>query len=310
MKVTFTIGISASGKSQWANRQYDADPLNTRIVCRDWLRHTFLDEKYGKDHAVYNIHKTPTNIWKVWKFGKDEKIITEWWWAEFESAVKSNTQHIIIADTNLNRGRLDGMKQRMRDEFGIVEFEEIVFDVAYEEAVKRDNARPDGVGAEVIHAQWLQFQELKNFGEKYVPVPGSRKAILVDVDGTLAHQGERGIFEWDKVGVDTLDPVVYHIVRGYYQQDYEIIIMSGRDSVCRQETVDWLVGNKVPYTELFMRAENDMRKDSIVKNELFWKHIAHKYDIEACFDDRNQVVHLWQALGLRVIHCGNPWLSF
>jgi hypothetical protein len=48
-----------------------------------------------------------------------------------------------------------------------------------------------------------------------------------------------------------------------------------------------------------MRAENDGRKDSIVKKELFEQHIVGKYYIDLVIDDRNQVVEMWRKdLGL------------
>jgi predicted kinase len=310
-KVIITIGISASGKSYFANQEYEKDPLGVRIICRDWLRHQLLDERLGKDHSVYNMHKTPTNIWKVWKFnGKDEKIITDWWWSEFESAVKGNYKKIICADTNLNRNRLDHMKQRMRDEYGVTDIEEMMFDISLEEAIKRDNARPDGVGMEVIVKQWHQFQDMKNFGEKYVPVSDSRKALLCDIDGTAAIMKNRGPFEWNKVHQDERNDLVYHIVRGFYQQGYEIVYISGRDGCCYDITYKWLEDNNFPITELIMRTPNDSRKDSTVKNELFWSKIARKYDVIGVIDDRPQVIHMWMSIGIKPIIVGNPWSSF
>lgn len=43
-----------------------------------------------------------------------------------------------------------------------------------------------------------------------------------------------------------------------------------------------------------MRPKGDMRKDSIIKKELFEAHIKDKYYIEAVFDDRNQIVDTWR----------------
>jgi len=43
-----------------------------------------------------------------------------------------------------------------------------------------------------------------------------------------------------------------------------------------------------------MRKEDDMRKDAIIKRELFDNFIEGKYQIEFVLDDRNQVVDLWR----------------
>lgn len=44
----------------------------------------------------------------------------------------------------------------------------------------------------------------------------------------------------------------------------------------------------------------DMRKDSIVKRELFDAHIRDVYDVHYVLDDRQQVVDMWRGLGLAV----------
>jgi hypothetical protein len=86
--------------------------------------------------------------------------------------------------------------------------------------------------------------------------------------------------------------------------------MSGRDSVCRVQTEQWLMDNDAPYDVLYMRGEKDMRKDAIIKSELFFKYVAPYYDVRLVVDDRNQVVHTWMSIGVKVAHVGNPWESF
>jgi len=60
------------------------------------------------------------------------------------------------------------------------------------------------------------------------------------------------------------------------------------------ETAEW---NVIPY-ELFMRPEGDMRKDSIVKTEIFDQRIRDKYNVVFAVDDRNAVVDNWREMGL------------
>ena len=64
------------------------------------------------------------------------------------------------------------------------------------------------------------------------------------------------------------------------------------------------------YYELHMRAEGDMRKDSIVERELFDAHIKDKYDVVAVFDDRPQMIRLWNLMGLKTFACADPYLEF
>lgn len=294
-KAFITVGISASGKTFWAKQQ-----KGFTIICRDDCRRSILENRLNR--KLEN-----GELWGKWKF-KDEHLVNEMVDRSFEQICVNAGWNVIFADTNLNVGRRDALKKKLEDHG--YEVEVIVFDISYEDAVKRDNARPDGVGQSVIMKQWLQYQEMRNFGEKYHPTPGSRKAIMVDLDGTLCLMKDRGPFEWSKVGQDDLNSVVYHIVRGFYQQGYEIVIMSGRDSVCRKETEDWLVKHNVPYTELHMRKENDMRKDNVVKNELFWANVAQRFDVECVVDDRPQVLREWIKIGLKTVAIGNPFIEF
>jgi hypothetical protein len=47
-----------------------------------------------------------------------------------------------------------------------------------------------------------------------------------------------------------------------------------------------------------MRKEGDVRKDAIVKGEIYEKNINGKYNVLFVLDDRNQMVEMWRGLGL------------
>lgn len=124
------------------------------------------------------------------------------------------------------------------------------------------------------------------------------KAIIVDIDGTLALKGDRSPFDWMRVGEDKVNEPIKWLVRSF-KPTVAIIVFSGRDSVCRDITEKWLGENGIPYKDLFMRPEGDMRKDSIVKKELYDKYVKGNYEVAFVLDDRNQVVDMWRnELGL------------
>ena len=145
------------------------------------------------------------------------------------------------------------------------------------------------------------------------------KAIIVDVDGTLADmRGVRGPFEWDKVHLDRPHQDVIELVRdlasveiyaGEYDENgdevidtkYKIIITTGRDGVCEEATKQWLRDHKVPYFDFYIRKAGDFRKDNIIKSEIYMDHIRPNYDVKYVIDDRDQVVEMWRSLGLRVL---------
>jgi hypothetical protein len=65
---------------------------------------------------------------------------------------------------------------------------------------------------------------------------------------------------------------------------------------------EWLAGwgVEIPHENIFMRAQGDLRNDSIVKSEMVDNHISGVYDVIMHFDDRNRVVDALRAKGLKV----------
>lgn len=208
-------------------------------------------------------------------------------------------QHVIVDDTNLHPRN----EAKIRADNPGVHIETKFFDVTPGEAIERDLKRPVSVGAKVILSMYDEF--LKPDPPVYVQPEGKPRAIIVDLDGTLAHMDDRrGPYEWDRVGLDRCDTVVSALVHCWADMDTDprVIAMTGRDSSCRDVTIRWLIDNDIPYHKLLMRAEGDQRKDSVVKRELFQQHIAGQYQIDFVLDDRNQVVDMWRnELGLKCL---------
>ena len=143
------------------------------------------------------------------------------------------------------------------------------------------------------------------------------KAIIVDVDGTLADmRGIRGPFDWDKIHLDRPHQDIINLVnelasvreiippgKSFREMPfkYKIIITTGRDGVCEQDTKDWLEDSGVMYNDFYIRKAGDFRKDNIIKSEIYMDHIRPKYDVKFVIDDRDQVVEMWRSLGLRVL---------
>lgn len=139
--------------------------------------------------------------------------------------------------------------------------------------------------------------------EFYVPDKTKQLAWIVDIDGTLAHMnGMRSPFTENsgEYLTDTVDAVVADLVSLLYEQDHNIILLSGRGEQHRIVTEAWL-RNFVRYDRLFMRPERDNRKDYIVKAELFDKYVRHNYNVVGVLDDRDQVVKMWRSIGLKCL---------
>jgi hypothetical protein len=140
--------------------------------------------------------------------------------------------------------------------------------------------------------------------QPYVMPEGKPAAIIVDIDGTVALKGDRSPYDEDRVNEDRPNWPVIRTVQALWTIGYKVIVVSGRTEACRHETKMWLDRElKAEYVELFMRKEGDMRKDAVVKAEIFDQHIRDNYRVLCVLDDRNQVVDMWRSMGLTVLQC-------
>lgn len=126
-------------------------------------------------------------------------------------------------------------------------------------------------------------------------------ALIVDVDGTLAHMGDRSPYDDHLAATDTVNRPVLDTVLALKAADpaLHLIVMSGRDAGRSGDvTATWLKDHDVPYDLLLMRAPKDVRKDAIVKRDLYDALIAPFFDVRLVLDDRQQVVDMWRSIGL------------
>ena len=120
------------------------------------------------------------------------------------------------------------------------------------------------------------------------------KAILCDLDGTLALMRARNPYDATHCDEDDLNEPVASVLRTFHGNDYQILLISGREDCFSQPTIRFLEKHAIPYHYLWMRKSKDFRKDAIIKKEIFEKEISKKYFIEFVLDDRNQVVEMWR----------------
>ena len=124
------------------------------------------------------------------------------------------------------------------------------------------------------------------------------KAVICDLDGTLALLNGRNPYDASTCEQDLLNKPVSVLVEALQCHGYKIIFVSGRFDTHRKETEQWLKNHNIKYHKLFMRQADDKRRDSIIKRELYEKEIKPNYNVEIVLDDRNQVVAMWRETGL------------
>lgn len=138
-------------------------------------------------------------------------------------------------------------------------------------------------------------------------VQGLPEAYIFDIDGTLAlHQG-RSPFDYTRVSEDAVNDSVRRVLNAVRDsRGYPLVfIVSGRDDTCRHDTVAWLTRNEIFFDELHMRdttwdvdSRGNKLADVHVKYRIFNEQFRGKVNVIAVFDDRQQVVDLWRAMGL------------
>lgn len=143
-----------------------------------------------------------------------------------------------------------------------------------------------------------------------------KESVIVDVDGTLAEFQPERVKDWVLGEEKHWDPFfefmasarpiepVRKLVRLLKQQGQSILICSGRPDSHRQQTIDWLVHNEIPFDDLFLRpAGADALKDEVVKANLLEQMHQQGYRPWLVLDDRDSVVKQWRALNLTCLQC-------
>ena len=289
-------GVSGSGKSTYAKELVENH--NYREINRDNVR--------------FQLYTNDVHDWSLYKFTKEREDHVSSFCDELFDFYSDNQcrYNIIVSNTNL------GIKyhkywQQKAEQAGY-DFEVKYFDVDLETLLKRDTKRGAlSLGKEAILQQWKKYIKLRGF-KKYVPNEHKPKAVIVDIDGSVARATHRGHHDYHLVSTDTPRMEIISMILAWTEAEkMEIIFMSGRPDSCREDTKKWLETYffEVPY--LYMRKTGDNRNDSIVKEELFWDNVAEHWNIIACVDDRNRVLRKWHDLGIpNVINVQETYVEY
>lgn len=284
-KILILKGIPASGKSTYAKELIKENPGMYKRINRDALREMLDESHFSKGNEKFVRKVRDLLIMEGLNDGK----------------------HIIVDDTNIassNEEHIRQLADRHRNETGKeVKVEVKLFEIDLEEAIKRDAQRAKSVGANVIrkmHRQLYGKPDTDDRGPHYVDQDKSlQPAIICDLDGTLCILNGRNPFDASTCENDLLNEPVLEILQTFKAKGVEIILLSGRTDNFKPQTIKWLEKYDVEYDKLIMRKHKDMRKDAIIKKEIYDSAIKDKYFIKFVLDDRNQVVDMWrQDIGL------------
>lgn len=136
-------------------------------------------------------------------------------------------------------------------------------------------------------------------------------AVIVDLDGTLVdvreiahlvqpperdfaafHAAARLCPVWEPVAI---------AVRQAAAEGLAVLVVTSREFIWRDPTLDWLVAHDIAYTQLVMRVAGDYRPDLEVKAEMLQRLRAGGYEILRAWEDSDDVVEMFQANGVEVV---------
>jgi predicted kinase len=185
------------------------------------------------------------------------------------------------------------------------------------ECIRRDKLRDGKVGAWVIvdmYNHFLRGEDEPFLEVKDVKIPDAPKgevsvlkqdynlphAVICDLDGTLA-LFDRDPYDASDCDKDRANLPVLNVLMMARQHMMQIIFVSGRMEKYGTPTRKFLrekCGLMDNQYLLFMRKDDDFRKDSIIKSEIYENFIRGKWYVDFVLDDRDQVVKFWRSVGL------------
>ncbi|MCD2421722.1 AAA family ATPase [Niabella pedocola] len=120
------------------------------------------------------------------------------------------------------------------------------------------------------------------------------RAVICDLDGTLALMDHRDPFDASDCENDRLNKAVADTLIFYQQNGHHILLVSGREDKYQQQTLRFLKKHAIHFDALWMRPSGNYIKDSVLKKELFKQQIEGRYHVSLVLDDRDQVVDMWR----------------
>lgn len=310
-EIWLTYGLPASGKSTWAKRMVgkwqDGSPVVdpsakfVRVNMDDIRNMLGFGQNSGTDLGwTKDLEKIALDI-------QDQSILC---------AVKAGND-VIVDNTHIEKNMPKRIKRLFDGEvyFRVKDFSHVTTVECILRDTKRKNEGEPYVGAEVIRkmagrlargsgkllADWMNDVTLS---APYMPVPGTLKALLVDIDGTIARHDSRSPYDYTRVLTDGYHEHIVNLVKMYARDGYRILLLSGRPDInnVREDTKRWLKNGDVPFDYLFMRPGDMLQdNDADVKQFLFDSYIRDYFDIKFMLDDRNRVVRRMRKLAIPVL---------
>jgi phosphoglycolate phosphatase-like HAD superfamily hydrolase len=139
-----------------------------------------------------------------------------------------------------------------------------------------------------------------------------RDAVIYDLDGTLCDtssiqhliEGEDRDFAAFHAASADCPPrdEVLAAARADHEVGLAVLVVSSREFIWRDLSLDWLARHEIAYDGLYLRVVGDYRKDVAIKNET-WDHLVDDgFVVIGAWDDKQAVLDVWAERGVADLH--------
>jgi predicted kinase len=324
--ITTQIGCVVGCLSLWYKifKMIKTPKILILVGCPCSGKSTFA-EYYSKFNDVVRVNRDEMRMMmKFTEFleSEDEVLLSKMIESMVETALRKG-RNVLIDNTHTKKEFINQLIQKFNH---LAEIEFKVLDVPLPELLRRNALRERKIPVNVIKEMYQRLESLKqNFDFSPRPQTGVKsektaiaqdfslpKAILCDLDGTLAQADGRNMFRpsEEEMYADRVVDAVATALKGF-ANDHKIIFLSGREDLYAEVSKRWIREKAgIENFELWMRKEGDSRKDSIVKEEILRGDILPKYYVTGVFDDRMQVCRMWYEQGIFCFNVNQGLIEF
>lgn len=288
LEILLTKGCPASGKSTFAKKLVEQGS-HVR-VNKDDLRSMLHNSVYSESNEKFVLSVRDFVV---------------------EECLKKNLS-VVVDDTNFDGQHFKRMCLIAEKFDKDIVVREKYFPIDLTVAHERNEQRVVGkVPRSVIDRMYKKYVEGKTVKERFAQIVNKKEdltqdktlplAIICDLDGTISLFTEemRSPYDASKCEHDLLNEPVADVINTYFNKGYKILFVSGREDTYREQTERFLKKHFPNLTySLFMRKTGDMRKDTIIKKEIYVDNIWTNYYVKFILDDRASVVRGWREMGL------------
>lgn len=295
-KLILVQGISGSGKTTYAKQWVEEDPIHRVRLNYDDIRCML-----GK----YWVPEREPLMKKIFDTALDDAMFAGY------NIIVDNMSNLNPIHVQEYQSLVYNHNLEYKDNQYEIEIK--LINTPVEVCIERDSKRDIPIGEKVIRQQWRKYrnyiiqQSVKEMLDNQIQEDSKLPhCIIVDMDATLCFNTSGRPFYGPGSGEKMVDDIpntnVIDLVKAYCREyDCDLVIITGRDESCREETREWLDKYHLNPKMLLMRKIGDHSKGDECKKKLYEEHIKGKYNVDLVFEDSSKVVKMYRELGLTVL---------